>query len=293
MSNTGRKIAVVTDSTCDLSDEQIKDNDIKLLSLKVVYKDRQYIDRLEIKPEDVFAGFAKEIPKTSMPSPGEVENLYRKLADQGYTDIISIHISSGLSGTYQMVKAVGQQLKDLINVEAVDSKTISIGSGLIVLEASRLVQAGMGLKEVMQKISKLKEEIKLFFVPETLEYLIKGGRIGYVKGRIGEILNVKPIVSVNDEGKYYTYQNVRGRRRSLAAMVEIAKEYAAERRVKLALLHGNALQEAKEMVDKLNLPNIDIVRFDQIGPVIAVHTGPGVIGLAFYDEDYDKNHANS
>lgn len=282
------KIAIVTDSTCDLSDEQLKEHEVNLLSLRVVYKDREYIDRLEIKPEEVFESFSREVPTTSLPSPGETEGLFRKLAQEGYTDIISIHISSGLSGTFQMVKSVAQQMKDVVNIEVMDSKSISIGTGLMVLEAQRLVRAGLNLKEIMDKLTALKDVVKVYFVPQTLEYLIKGGRIGYVQGRIGQILDVKPIVTVNQEGKYVTHQKVRGRKRSLDQMVEIAKNHAEGKKIKLGLLHGNTYDEAKAMIDKLTLPNIDVARFGQIGPVIAVHTGPGVIGMAFYDEAYHK-----
>lgn len=281
-----QRIAVVTDSTCDLSEEQIRTYDIKLLPLKVVYNDREYIDRLEIQPEEVYENFEREIPKTSMPSPGEAANLFKKLAQDGFTDVISIHISSGLSGTYQMVKSVAQQMKDVINVQVIDSKALSWGLGCLVLEARRLVKSGLNLEEVVEKVYRLREKTKVIFVVKTLEYLRKGGRIGYVAGTIGEMLNVKPIISINDEGKYYTYQKVRGRKRSLDKLVDIIKEYAEDKKIKLAVMHGGALEEAKSIMDKLQLPNIDMQLLGQIGPSMVVHTGPGLIGAIFYEENY-------
>ncbi|MBM7855675.1 DegV family protein with EDD domain [Desulfohalotomaculum tongense] len=279
------KIAIVTDSTCDIAKEQIEKYGIKLLPLKIVYQDRQYIDRVEIQPEEVYENFEREIPKTSMPSPGEAISLFEKLAQEGFTDVICIHISSGLSGTYQMVKSVARQMKDIINIEVIDSKALSMGMGFLVLEAKKLVQSGMDFDEVVERVRKLQKKIKVFFVVKTLEYLRKGGRIGYVAGTIGEMLNVKPIISINEEGKYYTYDKVRGRKRSLNKIVEIVKEYAKGKKLKFAVMHGGALEEAKSVLDKLQLPNLDLAAFGQIGPSMIVHTGPGLIGVVFYEDD--------
>lgn len=283
-SNKKRKIAVVTDSTSDLSKQQIKELNIKLLPLKVIYSDRQYIDRVTIQPEEVCANFDKEIPTTSMPSPGEAVELFKQLASEGYTDVISIHISSGLSGTYQMIKAVAQQVKDIINVEVVDSKALSLGLGFLVLEAQKLVDSGKSFEEVVTRVRELQQKGKVFFVVKTLEYLRKGGRIGYVAGTIGEMLNVKPIISINEEGKYYTYQKVRGRKKSLDKLVEIIKEYAAGKNIRAAVMHADTEEEAQYVKEKLTQPNIDIIGFGQISPVMVVHSGPGLLGVAFYKE---------
>ncbi|MEG6616562.1 DegV family protein [Peptococcaceae bacterium 1198_IL3148] len=278
-----QKIAVVTDSTGDLSEQQIKEYDIKLLPLKVVYSDRQYIDRVTIQPDEVYASFEKEIPTTSMPSPGEARAMFEQLAQEGFTDVISIHISSGLSGTYQMVKAVAQQMKDKINIEVVDSKALSLGLGFLVLEAQSMISSDRSFEEVVTRVRQLQQRIKVFFVVKTLEFLRKGGRIGYVAGTIGEMLNVKPIISINEEGKYYTYQKVRGRKKSLDMLVQIIKEQAAGKNIIAAVMHGDAEEEARGVKEKLTSPNIDIRGFGQISPVMGVHAGPGLIGVAFYE----------
>lgn len=284
MSNKQRKIAIVTDSTSDLTEEQLKEHDIRLLPLKVVYSDRQYIDRLEIQPHEIYERLEQEIPTTSMPSPGEAMALYRSLADEGYTDVLSVHISSGLSGTCQMARAVAKQLKDIINVEVIDSKALSWGVGVLATEAAKLVKAGVSFETLVDKINALQKEIKVFFVVKTLEYLRKGGRIGYVAGTIGEMLNVKPIVSINEEGKYYTYEKVRGRKRSVDRLAEIVLEFAKGKNIKAAVMHGNTPEEAKRVLEKLRLPNIEICAFGELGPVMAVHAGPGLLGVAFYAE---------
>lgn len=283
-----RKVAIVTDSTCDISKEEFKKYGINLLPLKVVYNDRQYMDRVEIEPQEVYDSMKNETPKTSMPSPGEAVNLFEKLAKEGFTDVIAIHISSGLSGTYQMVKTVARQMKNIINIEVIDSKALSLGLGFLVLEARRQIEEGIDFEEVVKRLRGLQKKVKVFFVVKTLEYLRKGGRIGYVAGTIGEMLNVKPIISINEEGKYYTYDKVRGRKRSLNKLVEIVREYAEGKKLKLAVMHADALEEAKSVAKKLQLPNLDLVGVGEISPAMVVHAGPGLVGVAFYEENKQK-----
>ncbi|MBO8138449.1 MAG: DegV family protein, partial [Desulfotomaculum sp.] len=280
-----RKVAIVTDSTCDISKEEFKKYGINLLPLKVVYNDRQYMDRVEIEPQEVYDSMKNETPKTSMPSPGEAVNLFEKLAKEGFTDVIAIHISSGLSGTYQMVKTVARQMKNIINIEVIDSKALSLGLGFLVLEARRQIEEGIDFEEVVKRLRGLQKKVKVFFVVKTLEYLRKGGRIGYVAGTIGEMLNVKPIISINEEGKYYTYDKVRGRKRSLNKLVEIVREYAEGKKLKLAVMHADALEEARSVAKKLQLPNLDLVGVGEISPAMVVHAGPGLVGVAFYEEN--------
>lgn len=283
-----RKVAIVTDSTCDISKEEFKKYGINLLPLKVVYNDRQYMDRVEIEPQEVYDSMKNETPKTSMPSPGEAVNLFEKLAKEGFTDVIAIHISSGLSGTYQMVKTVARQMKNIINIEVIDSKALSLGLGFLVLEARRQIEEGIDFEEVVKRLRGLQKKVKVFFVVKTLEYLRKGGRIGYVAGTIGEMLNVKPIISINEEGKYYTYDKVRGRKRSLNKLVEIVREYAEGKKLKLAVMHADALEEARSVAKKLQLPNLDLVGVGEISPAMVVHAGPGLVGVAFYEENKRK-----
>ncbi len=277
-----QKIAIVTDSTCDLEPQQLKDYRIHVLPLKVIYRDCEFTDRVDITPEEVYQSLEKEVPKTSLPSPSDTYQLFRHLKDSGFTHILCIHISSGLSGTMQMVRNVAGEFSDLV-IEVLDSKSLSMGLGFPVLETAREVSKGSTFEQVVNRATEVINRIQTFFVVGTLEYLKRGGRIGYVSASLGEILQVKPIISINDEGKYYTYEKTRGRKKSLNRMFEIIRQAAEGRTVKIAVFHGDARQEADFLIDKLRaLDNVSEIVTGQIGPVMVVHTGPGLVGVVIY-----------
>ncbi|HVJ48575.1 DegV family protein [Desulfitobacterium sp.] len=276
------KIAIVTDSTCDLEPEIISQYGIHVLPLHIIYKDREYRDRVDITPQEVYDHLEEEIPKTSLPSPAEIYELFNRLHDQEFTHVLAIHISSGLSGTYQTVATIAQEFKDMV-IEVVDSKTLSFGLGFSVLEAVREYQRSFNFEKVVGTAKEVVEHIKAYYVVSTLEYLKKGGRIGYVAGTLGELLHIKPIISINQEGKYITVTKVRGREQSLHKLAGILKEHVRDTLSNVAIVHGGAEQEARNL-EKLahELPNIKEVFFGQISPAMGVHTGPGLVGLLVY-----------
>lgn len=276
------KIALVTDSTSDLSNEFVEQNNINFLPLKVVYQDREYLDRVEIQPNEVYKSLEKEVPSTSMPSVGEVTDLFSKLIKEGYQEILSIHISSGLSGTINSVRLAAGNFPSA-KIEVIDSKSISIGIGVLVQEAADFIKKGMSLSAVVGRVHEIRENLSVIFVVKTLEYLKRGGRIGYVSATMGSLLDLKPVISVNDEGKYFTLAKVRGRKKSLEKLIEIVKEAAEKNILKLVVMHGDAKEEAKYIFDELKkITRIKDISFGEVGPVIGVHTGPGVVGIVFY-----------
>ena len=278
------KIAVVTDSTCDLDLGVIRENGIHVLPLKVVYKDRDYKDRVEITPEEVYQSFEQEVPKTSMPSPGEVLELFTKLKEEGFTHVIAIHVSSGLSGTFSVVKQVAEEIKG-ITIQVIDSKALSMGLGFPVLEAVKGIKANLPFEKILERVNSVVQRMKVFFVLGTLEYLRQGGRMGYVSATLGEILQLKPIVSINEEGKYYTFAKVRGRKQSLSKMFEILQEQITGKIVDVAVMQGAAYDEAMELIQKVKgLKNVKEIFTNQIGPVLVVHTGPGLVGVAYCEK---------
>lgn len=278
------KIAIVTDSTCDLDQELAEKLNIHILPLKVVYPDgAEYQDGIEITPEEVYARMPEETPSTSMPGPGDIRALFEKLRDEGYQQVIAIHISSGLSGTLDVVRMVAKDFPEL-EVEIIDSKALSLALGFLVLKAVQLRDLGAKFRENIDELHQARQKIKVFFVVKTLEYLKKGGRIGLVSGSLGEILDVKPIISINEDGKYYTYSKVRGRARSLAKLKEIFKEKTKGKTINLAVAHSDAVEEAKAIYQELLESASCKIKeswFGQIGPVMGVHAGPGLIGIAY------------
>lgn len=275
------KIAVVTDSTSDLTKEQLEQYGITSIPLKVIYSDSQFHDRVDITPAEVYESFEKEIPTTSMPSPQEIMDVYNELKEEGYTHIISIHISNGLSATYSNCMMVADQIEG-IEVEVIDSKMLSKGLGRLVLYADNLIKKEeLDFNEVVEKVEAKKDSIEVFFVVETLKYLKKGGRIGKVSGTIAEFLNIKPIIAIDDEGEYFTFDKVRGRKRSLKKMYSLIKDRLKEgKEYVVDVMNAAAEEEAEGLLEKFKqLSQVKETYFSEISPVMVVHTGPGLIGV--------------
>ncbi|PRX27979.1 DegV family protein with EDD domain [Orenia metallireducens] len=274
-----QKIALLTDSTSDIPKEILEEKQIHSLPLKIIYKDKQYTDRVDIQPEEIYNRFAEEIPSTSMPSPNDATNILLKLKEEGFTHVIAVHISSGLSGTYNMVRMIAQQVEG-ITVEVIDSKALSMGLGRLVLYAADLIEKGLNFADIIKKIEKKMNNTEVFFVVKSLKYLIEGGRIGKVSGTIGELLNLKPIISIDDDGQYYTLKKSRGRKKSINTIYNIVKDKITEGISTVDVMHGAAYEEAKELLEKIKkIDNVKDTFFGQIGPSMVVHTGPGLIGI--------------
>ncbi len=278
------KIALVTDSTSDLSNEQIKRMNIHMLPLRVIYTDREYVDRVDITPDEVYNNMDKEIPSTSLPSMEDINNLFKRLENEGYTQVIVICISSGLSGTYNSINLVSKQYPN-IEFCVFDSRALTMGSGAIVLECADMIARGKSFDEIVENLPSIKNRIKVYFIVDTLIYLIRGGRIGKVSGTFGELLNIKPVISINEEGIYYTYAKVKGRKQSISKLVDIAKETLAKKKSKIWVMHGGAIKEGRALYDNISkLPNIIETGFGEIGPVLGVHTGSGLLGIVIMTE---------
>ena len=273
------KIALLTDSTCDLPMSTLNELPIRILPLKIIYSDQEYRDRFDISPSEIYGNFDQEIPSTSMPAPQVAKEKLQELKEYGYTHVLAIHISSGLSGTYNMVKMIADEIKGL-KCTVIDSKSLSIGLGRMILKASELIEQGVDFEEIVAKIKDQVEETDLYFVVKTLKYLKKGGRIGKIKGTIGELLNIKPIISINENGEYYTFKKSRGRKKSINTLYKIAKKQIKQGLSRVNIMHAAAEKEARNLLNKLNkLENVKDTYLGEIGPGMVVHAGPGLIGV--------------
>lgn len=276
------RIAIMADSACDLPREIVAKYDIKIIPLKVIYPEGEFSDGIDIEPSEVYSRMPAEIPTTSMPNLQEIKAMIEKIKKAGYTHLLSIHLSSNLSGTYNAVKMATKDITDL-TIEVFDSKTLSMGTGWIVLECARALANNCTFAEIVEKLPYLQSRVSLFYVIETLEYLRKGGRIGQVAGMLGEFMNLKPIISVNDEGTYYTYCKARGRNKSISKLIDIVEKRIHNQKVKLAIMHGGAQEEGEKLLNKLKqLPNLDEIIFTDISPALGVHTGPGLLGIGIF-----------
>ena len=275
-----RKIAIITDSSCDLSDEQLVAHGVRMISLRIVCQDGEYRDRVEMSNDELYERMDSEVPKSSLPLPEDVEKLYTALAEEGTTDVIHICISSGLSGTYNMVRMIAADFENRMNIRVVDSLTLSTGLGMQVLVAARAIEAGAEPDEAVRLVREARSSQLGMFVIRTLEYLRKGGRIGLVEGVVGTILQLKPVIFVNDDGIYQTKTKARGYRNAVEAMVQETVARFGDAKISLSVVHGQALEEAQTLMERLKRTlNIVDSFISPVSPVLAIHTGRGLLGI--------------
>ena len=272
------RVALVSDTACDLPQELLEQHDIRLVSLRVVTTQGEYRDRLEITADQVYDIMQLELPKTSLPLPEDVSALYRQLKAEGATRILHICMSGSLSGTYNMVSILADETEDL-HVDVVDTQTLSCGTGLLVLEAAECLERGMPVEDVIERLKALRKHQLGAFVIRTLEYLRKGGRIGLVEGVVGSLLQIKPVIYVNDDGIYATLVKARGFSKALTAMQEEFFKRYQGRKVRVAIVHGAAYEEAKALLETFR-QKLDVVSdlIAPVSPALAIHTGPGLLG---------------
>lgn len=273
------KIAILTDSTCDLERETIERFGIEVLPLKIIYRDRVFLDRVDITPQEIYDSMVHEVPGTSTPSPHEATATLERLRDRGFTHVLAIHLSSGLSGTYNMVRMVAEQFQH-VRTAVIDSKSLSMGLGLVVRQAARWIEERVPFDELVARTQAMVARTKGYFVVKTLEYLKRGGRINTVAAAVAGVLDLKPVISIDEHGKYFSYKKVRGRKQSLNELFEIVKRSLALGANCVAVVHGDALEEAQELLARVKeLPGLIEVAFGQIGPALVVHAGPGLVGV--------------
>lgn len=275
------KIAILVDSGSDVPKEWRDKYGMYVAPLTIIYPDGEYRDGLDIQPEDVFARFPAEIPSTSLPSPSTVAELFARIKADGFEKVIAVAISSGLSGTFEMFRSFGPAPEGLETCY-VDTKNIGIGSGFAAIRAGELIEQGLPFAEVCRKVEEAVRTTKLYFCVSTLEYLVKGGRIGLVSGMVGTILDLKPVISCNADGIYDTVAKARGRKKSLQAALDKAVEFAQGAvDFNIAVVHGAAQEEADALLAemKAKLPGYRIAVEGQITPALVVHTGPGLVGI--------------
>lgn len=276
------KIALITDSTSDITDSIIKEHNVSVLPFRIIYKDREYLDGINITPEEVYESLETEVPTSSLPSLQSMHDLYEKLQSEGYTHVVAIMLSSGLSGICNALRLVSEDYPKLESF-IYDSKTISWGEGLLVQAAGEMIQKSTPFEKIKNEITALREKLQLFFVVDTLEYLKRGGRIGKVSGTIGELLKIKPIISIGTDGKYFTVDKARGKKQSYKKILEIGKNKLSENS-RVILMDGYAKKETETLYSQLKKYSEEMKKgivelYGTISPVSGVHSGPGLIGM--------------
>lgn len=275
------KIALLVDSGTDVPQEVMDRYGIYMIPLQIIYKERTYTDKLEISPEEVYRRLEEEVPSTSLPDGAQIQAILEQIKADGYEKLLIVTISSGLSGTYNVLRLIGQDVEGLA-VHVLDTKSIGIGAGLQAIRAAELIDSGLTFEALIAQLDKEIVQNKVLFNVATLEYLQKGGRIGLVTSIIGTALKLNPTISCNEDGVYHTVAKSRGRKRSIDKLVEIAVEFVGNHQeFRLAVAQGDAYEEGLQLKAKLEekLPNAKEILFGTISPALVVHTGPGLLGM--------------
>jgi len=276
------KAVLFTDSTSDLPKNYVEEYDIRVVPLTVHFGDEEYRDGYDLTPTEFYAKLtsSSHTPTTSQVPPQRFIEEYEKELIKG-NSILSIHLSSKVSGTYQAAVTAKNTLESS-NIEVVDSKGMSIGFGLIVLEAAKMLKQGLSIMEIADKVRAMSEKQQYYFSVDTLEYLKRGGRLSPMKAMLGTILNMKPILCVKD-GAVEPLDKVRGRKKVFARLLELSKEAGDDFGSQtVAVAHACVPDVAAEFAEEVKkVLNPKEILIAEIGSVIGTHAGPGTIGIFF------------
>jgi DegV family protein with EDD domain len=283
---TAENTAIVVDSTADFPEAPQRFQNWRLVPLYVRFGDESYRDYVELEPEAFYERLrvATETPTTSQPTPGDFLAAYEGLG--GYERILSLHIAGKLSGTIESARAAARGLGD-DRVRAIDSGSASAAIAMLGLAIQRRLEHGTSDEEVDALVARYRREAGLLFTVDTLEYLARGGRIGRARAWAGELLNIKPILTIED-GEVLPVKRVRGNRK---AFLEFASTFTAETRdapsLRVGIAHAEAPERAKALAEMVRRerPAAQLELVTTLGPVVGAHAGPGTVGLFWFEDD--------
>lgn len=279
------KVGIIIDTACDLPKEAYEELNVAMLPLWVHFSDKSYRDQVDIEKDEFYRLLDKEFPKTSTPSPIEIKEIVDKEFASGADEVIIITLSSRLSGANNLANLVAMDYDGKVKV--FDTKNIAIGSGFYAYRAADLRDQGHSADEIIKIMEddRAKMKSRTYFVIPELTNLINGGRIGKVKGVIGQLLHIKPIITCDADGVYYDTDKVRGFAKAQRRLVDKIKDELKDTRdYYLSICHGanpEALEAVKDAL-KDEVARAKIYVEEQIAPTLAVHTGRGLVGVAYY-----------
>lgn len=279
------KIALLVDSGCDLPVEYLSRDNVFCAPLRVLYKDKEYTDGVDIGLQDILDRLPVEVPTTSLPSGQDILAILDEIKAKGYTHLIGVTISANLSGTHNMFKLMTESYDGLIS-HVVNTKNIGVVAGLFGVDACECFDRGMSFQTIIRRLEDRVAHCKIFFAIDTLEYLQKGGRIGRVSAILGTALNLKPVISCDKDGIYYTVKKARGRKQSLKQLVQsaiqtlgdqqdyyFASSHTGDSTAEMAQVEASIMAALPAPKKRFSVP---------VSPALAIHTGPGLIGIGVY-----------
>jgi DegV family protein with EDD domain len=282
-------VRIVTDSACDLPASTTAAHRITIVPLTIRFGDEEFTDGVELTAAEFWARCASsaDLPATAAPGPGQFEAVYRTLAAQGAPAVVVVSLSAALSATMQSAQVAAEAVADTIPVFVVDSRSVSMGLGMMVLAAAELAERGASAQEIVRHVEDLRSRTKVWGALDTLDNLKKGGRIGGAKAFLASALAIKPIIEVRD-GVVEQGGKQRTRAKALAFLVDKVREHATLER--LAVLHADC-SDVDAFVDMLRPYAPGEIVTGEIGAVIGTHAGRGTIGVAFITPSATGGHA--
>ncbi|GFN35556.1 DegV family protein [Tepidimicrobium xylanilyticum] len=288
-------VKILTDSGCDLPKEIIEEYDIDVLPIVVIKDDKEYLDGVTMEPKTLYDNMRMgQVYKTAQIPPKMFEEKFEECAQKG-KNVIYIAFSSGLSSTYQTSVLVRDSLKERypsMNIDIVDSKSASIGFGLLVHKAAQMAKEGKTKEEILNMLDFYVEHIEHIFTVDDIEYLYRGGRVTRTQAFMGGLLNIKPILDIPRNGTLRPIEKVRGRKKVLARMIELMEERAGHADLKsqvIGINHGDDLDGAmklKRMIEeKFGCTQFII---NMVGCAIGAHSGPGTLSVFFLNKKYEE-----
>ena len=274
------KIAILVDSCSDVPSDVLRAADMALAPMNVIFRDRVYEDRITITPAEFYRRQATEPASTASPTGKRIVEAFDQIQASGYTHVIAVSISAALSGTYQEMKLLAEDSP--LTVHVVNTRSVGIGSGFAAIYAAQLRQQGWSFDQIVTEVERVTAQTKVFFYVPSLKYLQAGGRIGRVAGMAGTLLNVKPIISCDDEGVYYPIAKVRGEKRTLnKLMTLVGQTIGTATKVNVAVVDGANPTLRTDMLQRLKAAYPQVTQWyaGDVSPALGVHTGPGLIGI--------------
>lgn len=283
--SSNRTVAVVTDSTCDLDHQIAAELGITVVPLNVHFGESVFLDQVDISTDEFMEKMATSdpLPTTSQPSVGAFEEAFKRAAaEQNVTEIVCVTISSKLSGTFQSASIAAQNLAEQLSIEVVDSFSASYGLGFQVLRAHELAAQGMSAKQIAETLANEIGRYHVVFFVDTLEHLRRGGRIGKAAQMVGTLLQLKPLLRV-DEGVIVPYERTRTRAKAVRALQSFAAETGAIE--ELTVLYNTTPDEAQSLCQAVSshTPGKDVT-LAKVSPVIAAHIGPDIMGVVIKEK---------
>ena len=281
-------IGIITDSTCDIPDELIKQYNITVIPYYVIWGNEQFRDRVDLSVVEFYERLATDpvYPSSSQASVADFKKVFEEVAARGFTEIIIVTVSSAMSGAFRMASEAAEQVS--IPVSVVDGKGPTMSLGWQVLAAARARDAGMSVSDILIMLDNLKKKLVQYVGMESIEYLKKGGRIGNAVKWLGVMLKIRPLVSINHHTGLVEPVSLARTHKGLVEMMykRFSEHFKAKGNLHIAVMHGNVLEEAQELAERIRL-DFDPVELiiNMTGPVLGINTGPGALALCGYSED--------